>query len=190
MRHYRDLFKGQLYREFGSMTPDYRIGGAFNQNEKVLLTGGASGAVVFFSDPRSLIGVSPEDAEKLVPEGFSGPLPLKKGPGWKYIDSKGRLFSYEEGSPFAIDRGQPDSMLHRGPYYRIAENGYIYRIAAPGNPALNDSNAATISITAPDGSKTYFNEKIATDDPADGDGEGGNLGDGADGGAEGGAADG
>jgi hypothetical protein len=87
---YRDLFKGQLYREFGSMMPDYRIGGAFNQNEKVLLTTTALGAVVFFSDPRSLLGVKPEDADKLVPEGFSGRLPLKKGPGWKYIDSKGR----------------------------------------------------------------------------------------------------
>lgn len=101
------------------------------------------------------------------------------------------MISYEEGNPNARDLGQPDSMLHRGPYYKITERGYVYRIAALGNPALNDLNAATISITAPDGNKTYINETIATDDPGDGDGQGGDLGDaGGTGGAEGGAADG
>jgi hypothetical protein len=187
---YRDLFKGQLYREFGSMTPDYRIGGAFNQNEKVLLIGGASGAVVFLSDPRSLLGAKPEDVQKLIPEGFTGPDPLKKGRGWSYRDSKSRAIRYEEGNPSAPDLRQPDSLLHRGPYFRISENGYVYRIAATGNPALNDPNAATISITAPDESKTYINEQIPTDDPGDGDGEGGDLSGEAGGGAEGGAADG
>lgn len=188
---YRDLLKGQLNREFGSMTPDYRIGGAFNQNEKVLLIGGASGAVVFFSDPKSLLGAKPEDVQKLIPEGFTGPKPLNKGPGWKYNGPKGRTVIYEEGNPNAEDLGLPDSMLHRGPYYSITENGYVYRIAAPGNPALNDPDAATISITAPDKTKIFINLKIAMDDPGDGDGGGGDLGGtGGDGGAEGGAADG
>jgi hypothetical protein len=188
---YRDLFKGQLNREFGSMLPDYRIGGAFNQKEKVLLIGGASSAVVFLSDPRSLLGAKPEDVQKLIPEGFTGPEPLKKGPGWTYRGSKSVAIRYEEGNPSAPDLGHPDSLLHRGPYFKISENGYVYRIAATGNPALRDPNAATISITAPDGSKTYITEQIPTDDPSDGGGEGGNLS-GADGGggAEGGAADG
>jgi hypothetical protein len=148
------------------------------------------GSVVFFSDPKSLLGANPEDVQKLIPEGFTGPKPLHKGPGWRYNELKtGRVVAYEEGDP-TKDLGQPDSMLHQGPYYRIAENGYVYRIAAPGNPALSDPNAPTISITAPDGSKTYIKE-IATDDPGDGDGEGGDLGGtGGDGGAEGGAADG
>jgi hypothetical protein len=174
------------------MLPDYRIGGAFNQNEKVLLVGGTSGAVVFLSDPRSLLGAKPDDVQKLIPEDWTGPEPLNKGRGWKYNDLKtGRMIAYEEGDPSGDDLGQPDSMLHRGFYYRLSNNGYVYRIAGPGNPAFNGSDAATISITAPDGSKTYFNEKIATDDPADGDGEGGDLsGDGADGGAGAGAADG
>jgi hypothetical protein len=187
---YRNLFsKGQLNREFASMTPDYRIGGAFSQNEKVLLTGTGVGAVVFFSDPKSLLGAKPEDVQKLIPKGFTGPEPLRKGPGWRYNAPKGRVISYEEGNPNADDLGQPDSMLHQGPYYRIAENGYVYRIAAPGNPALNDPNTATISITAPDKSKIYLNEKLATDDPGGGDGEGGDLSDpGGGGGAEGGAA--
>jgi hypothetical protein len=188
---YRDLLKGQLYREFGAVTPDSRIGGAFNQSEKVLLTTTGLGSVVFFSDPKSLLGANPEDVQKLIPEGFTGPKTLRKGPGWRYNAPKGRMISYEEGNPNARDLGQPDSMLHRGPYYRITEDGYVYRIAAPGNPALNDPNAATFSITAPDGSKTYIYEKIAIDDPGDGDGAGGDLGGaGGDGGAEGGAADG
>lgn len=189
---YRDLFrKGQLNREFASMTPDYRIGGAFNLNEKVLLATSGVGAVVFFGDIRSLLGAKPEDVQKLIPEGFTGPRPLKKGPGWRYNELKtGRMIAYEEGDP-TKGLGQPDSMLHQGPYYRIAQDGYVYRIAAPGNPALNDPNAATISITAPDGSKTYVNEQIATDDPGDGGGEGGDLsGAGGDSGAGGGAADG
>jgi hypothetical protein len=81
--------------------------------------------------------------------------------------------------------------LHRGPYYRITEHGYVYRIAAAGNPALNDPNSPTISVTAPDKTKTYSYEKLATDNPGDGDGEGGDLGGpGGDGGAEGGGADG
>jgi hypothetical protein len=189
---YRDLFRtGQLNRELASMTPDYRIGGAFNLNEKVLLTTSGMGAVVFFGDIRSLLGARPEDVQKLIPEGFTGPRALKKGPGWRYNELKtGRMIAYEEGDP-TKDLGQPDSMLHQGPYYRIAQNGYIYRVAAPGNPALNDPNAATISVTAPDGSKTYVNEQIATDDPGDGAGEGGELGGtGGDTGAAGGAADG
>jgi hypothetical protein len=190
---YRDLFQGQLYQEFGSMTPDYRIGGAFNQNEKALLTAtsASAGAVVFFNDPRSLLGAKPEDVQKLIPEGFQGPDPLKKGAGWKYNGPKGRMIAYEEGNPNAKDLGQPDSMLHRGPYYKVTENGYVYRISAPSNPAINDPNAATISVTAPDKSKSYIYEKLATDDPGDGDGEGGDLSDaGGGGGAEGGAADG
>lgn len=186
---YRDLLsKGQLNREFASMTPDYRIGGAFNQKEKVLLTGTGVGAVVFLSDPKSLLGAKPEDVQKLIPKEFTGPELLRKGPGWKYNGPKGRMVAYEEGDPNAKDLGQPDSMLHQGPYYRITENGYVYRIAATGNPAFNDPNAATMSITAPDKSKVYIYQKIATDDPADGEGEEGDLG--GDGGAEGGAADG
>jgi hypothetical protein len=188
---YKDLFKGQLYQEFSSMRPDYRIGGAFNQNEKVLLATAGSGAVVFFNDPKSLLGANPEEVQKLIPEGFTGPKPLNKGPGWRYNELKtGRMIAYEEGDP-TKDLGQPDSLLHQGPYYRIAENGYVYRIAAPGNPALNDPDAVTISIMAPDKSKVYINVKIATDDPEDGDGGGGDLGEGVGGGgAEGGAADG
>jgi hypothetical protein len=106
-------------------------------------------------------------------------------PGWRYYDSKGRSIFYEEGDPSAPDLGQPDSLLHRGPYFRITDNGYVYRIAAPGNPALNDPNAATISITAHDGGKTYLNARIPTDDPGDeyGGEEGAGEGDGGGGAA-------
>jgi hypothetical protein len=112
---YRNLFKGQLYREFGSMTPDYRIGGAFNQNEKVLLTGGASGAVVFFGDPKSLLGAKPEDIQKLIPKGFEGPEALKKGPGWKYNGSKGRMVAFEEGDPMPKTWDSPTRCCIAGP---------------------------------------------------------------------------
>ncbi|MBV9855963.1 MAG: hypothetical protein JOY82_15840 [Streptosporangiaceae bacterium] len=186
---FRDLFKGQLYREFASMTPDFRIEGAFTQNENVLITtGGLStglGAVVFFNDPRSLLGAPPEEVEKLVPPGWTGPRPLRTGkPGWRYFDEKGRLIAYEEGDPSDSDLGRPDSLLHRGPYYKIAENRYIYRIAAFRNPTLADPNAITISIEAPDGTKVYLNQRMPTDVPGDEvNGAGGDdLGDGAGGG--------
>jgi hypothetical protein len=185
---YSYLFRsGQLYQEFASPTPDYRIGGAFNSGEKVLLSTSGLGAAVFLADPRSLLGAKPEDVQKLIPEDYTGPTPLKTGAGWKYL-AKGRLIAYEEGNPNATNLGQPDSLLHQGPYYRISENGYIYRIAAPGNPALSDPNAATISVQAPDKSKTYINEKIPTDDPADGDGDGGELDGGDPGGGDTGGA--
>lgn len=190
---YRYLFAGgQLHQEFASMMPDSRIGGTFNEGGKILLSTGGLGAAVFLADPRSLLGAKPADVEKLIPEGFSGPNPLKTGqPGWRYNDLKtGKMVAYEEGSPDGTDLGQPDSLLHQGPYYRISENGYIYRIAAPGNPTLNDPDAVTISITAPDGSKTYLNERLPTDDPGDGDGDSGDLGEGGDGGADAGAVDG
>ncbi len=187
---YSDLFKGQLAQEFRGWTPDYRIEGAFSQGQKVLLSTSGLGAVVFFNDPRSLIGANPAQVEQLVPEGWTGPRPLRSGQGWRYYDGKGRSIQYEQGDPSAPDLGQPDSLLHSGPYFKISENGYVYRIAAPGNPTLNDPDAATISITTPDGSKTYINDKMATDDPGDGDGDGGDLGDGGlgDAGAGGGAA--
>src|SRR6185437_14415234 len=100
----------------------------------------------------------------------------------------GRMIAYEEGNPSSGNLNLPDSVLHQGPYYKISENGYVYRIAAEGNPSLSDPNAATISITAPDGSKTYINEKISLDDPADGDGEGGEIDGAGDGGVGGGGA--
>ena len=182
---YTGMFHGQLKLEFSGIDPDFRINGAFNENEKVLLSTGGAGAVVFFNDPRSLLGAKPTDVEKLVPDGFTGPKRLTSGQtGWRYFDSKGRSVMYEEGDPNAPNLGQPDSMLHQGPYYKISENGYVYRISAESNPALNDPNAATISITAPDGTKTYLNEQLPTDDPGDGDGDGGDLS-----GAEGGGGD-
>lgn len=190
---YRYLFAtGQLHQEFASFTPDYRIEGAFNSGAKVLLSTSGLGAVVFFSDPRSLLSAKPEDVQKLIPEGWTGPRALKSGrPGWRFNNLKtGEMVAYEDEDPSVTDLGQPDSLLHQGPYYRISVNGYIYRIAAPGNPALSDPDAATISIQAQDGTKTYLNEKIATDDPGDGDGDGGDLGGGESGGAGAGAADG
>lgn len=171
---YRGLFIGQLYREFASISRDYRIEGAFNQDEKVLVTTAGMGAAVFFGDPRSLLGATPEEVRKLIPPDFTGPLSLKSGrPGWRYFDAKGRSIIYEESDPSA-DLGQPDSLLHQGPYYRMTENGYVYRIAAAGDPALNDSNAASISITMPDKTKTYIYENMPVDEP--GDGDGGDLG--------------
>jgi len=127
------------------------------------------GDVVFLADPRSLLGAKPEDVQKLIPEEYTGPKALNKGDGWTY-NAKGRAIRYEEGNPTGNDLGQPDSLMHRGPYYKISENGYVYRIAAEGSPALSDPNAATISITAPDGTKTYIYENLPTDDPGDGDG--------------------
>jgi hypothetical protein len=85
--------------------------------------------------------------------------------------------SVPTADPNSPGLGQPDSLLHQGPYYKISENGYVYRIAAPGNPTLDDPNAITISITAQDGTKTYFNVRIPTDDPGDSDGSEGGLGD-------------
>jgi hypothetical protein len=191
---YHDLFNhGELNREFASMTPDYRIEGTFNQGGKVLLSTAGLGAAVFLADPKSLVGAKPADVQRLVPDSYTGPKPLKNGGGWKFNEANtGKMVAYEEGNPSSSGLGQPDSLLHQGPYYKISENGYVYRIAAEGNPALNDPNAATISVTAPDGSKIYINEKIAMDDTADGDGDGGELdagGEGGDGGG-GGAADG
>lgn len=175
---YSSLFKGQLHQEFGSPTPDARIGGAFNLNEKVLISTSGLGAAVFFNDPRSLVGATPEEVMQLVPPDWTGPLPLKTGmPGWRFNGGKGRAIKYEEGDPNSPGLGQPDSLLHQGPYYKISENGYVYRIAAPGNPTLDDPNAITISITAQDGTKTYFNVRIPTDDPGDSDGSEGGLGD-------------
>jgi hypothetical protein len=189
---YKDLFHGELAREFGGMEPDFRIEGTFNQGGKVLLSSAGLGAVVFLADPKSLLGVKPEYLQRLVPDTFTGPKPLKKGGGWKYNDTKGRLISYEEGNPTGANLGLPDSVLHQGPYYKISENGYVYRIAAERNPALNDPHAATISITAPDGSKIYLYEDLPIDDTADGDGDGGELDPGGEGegGGGGGAADG
>jgi hypothetical protein len=185
---YSYLFKGQLSTEFTGMNPDVRIDGTFNEGGKILITSAPTAAVVFLADPRSLLGVSPADMQKLIPDGLTGPSALKKGGGWKYNDLKtGRMAAYEEGDPNAPNLGQPDSLLHQGPYYKISENGYVYRIAADGNPALNDPNAATISITAPDGTKTYLNEQIPTDDPGDADPGDGDLG-GGDGGGDAGAA--
>jgi hypothetical protein len=169
---YSYLFKGQLYSEFGSPMPDTRIGGAFNENEKVLISSAGLGAVIFFNDPQSLIGAKPAYVERLVPDGWTGPQPLRSGGGWRYYGRSGSVM-YEEGNPASQSLGQPDSVLHQGPYFKISENGYVYRIAAEGNPALADPNAATISIKAPDGSKTYVYEKAPTDDPGDGDGEAG-----------------
>jgi hypothetical protein len=189
---YKDLFHGELSSEFAGMEPDFRIEGTFNQGGKVLLSSAGLGAVVFLADPKSLLGAKPEDLQKLIPDSYTGPKPLKTGAGWKFNELKtGTMIAYEEGNPSGANLGQADSVLHQGPYYKISENGYVYRIAAEGNPALNDPNAATISITAPDGSKTYIYENLPIDDTADGDGEGGELdagGEGADGG--GGAPDG
>jgi len=192
---YSNLFsRGELQREFASTTPDPRIEGTFNEGGKVLLSTAGLGAAVFVADPKSLMGVKPEDLQKLVPDSFNGPNALKKGDGWKFNEPKtGRMIAYEEGNPSSGNLNLPDSVLHQGPYYKISENGYVYRIAAEGNPSLSDPNAATISITAPDGSKTYINEKISLDDPADGDGEGGEIDGAGDGGVDGGgggAADG
>jgi hypothetical protein len=185
-----DLNKGGLGREFGSFQPDYRVGGAFNQNQNVILTTAGMGAAVFFADPRSLVGASPEAVRKLIPDSWTGPRPLRTGrPGWRYYDGKGRSVMYEEGDPNAPDLGKPDSILHRGPYFRITEDGYEYRIAAPGNPAFNDSNAATISVTAPDGTKTYINETMPEDMPGDELGGGGAEGEGGDGGGGGAAGE-
>jgi hypothetical protein len=189
---YKDLFHGELSREFGGTEPDFRIEGTFNQGGKVLLSTTGLGAAVFLADPKSLVGVKPEYLEQLVPDTFTGPRPLKTGAGWRYNDPKGRLISYEEGNPSATNLGMPDSVMHQGPYYKISENGYVYRIAAEGSPAFNDPHAATISITAPDGSKTYLYEDMPIDDTADGDGDGGELDPGGEGegGGGGGAADG
>lgn len=184
---YRYLFKGQLATELGSSMPDSRIEGSFNEGQKVLLSSAGVGAVIFINDPQSLVGANPAYVEQLVPgtpgnpvnpddpnspSAWTGPKPLRSGEGWRYYGKEGSIM-YEEGNPSSPSLGQPDSVLHQGPYFKISENGYVYRIAAEGNPALTDPNAATISITAPDGSKTYFYDKVATDDPGDGDGEGG-----------------
>ncbi|MGD0555346.1 MAG: hypothetical protein ABSA93_10240 [Streptosporangiaceae bacterium] len=169
---------GQLHQEFASMTPDPRIEGTFNSGGKVLLTTGATSAAVFLTDPRSLVGQKPAYVEDLIPKGegeYEGPQALTKGDGWKYL-AKGRSISYEEGNPTATDLGQPDSLMHQGPYFKISENGYVYRIAAEGNPALGDSNAATISISRKGEPKQYDYGNQPTDDPADGDGDGGDLG--------------
>lgn len=182
----QDLNKGQLHNEFGSFQPDARIGGAFNQHQNVILTTAGMGAAVFLGDPRSLLGASPEALKRLIPDNWTGPRQLRTGkPGWRYYDNKGRSVMYEEGDLNAPDLGKPDSVMHRGPYFRITENGYEYRIAAPGNPAFNDPDAATISITAKDGSKAYINEAVPEDMPGD---ELGNDGGGA--GDEGGAGEG
>jgi uncharacterized protein YukE len=180
-----DLGKGQLYQEFGSAQPDFRIGGEFNQHHNVILSTAGMGAAAFLADPRSLVGASKATIERLVPEGWSGPNPLRKGLGVKWADGKGNTIQYEEGNPNARDLGQLDSMLHRGPYVKITQNGYEFRIALEGNPALRDSDAATISIKAPDGTTLYINETIPEDMPGDeAGGEEPGAGDGAgDGGA-------
>lgn len=185
---YAYLLKGQLATELAGTMPDSRIEGSFNEGQKVLLSSTGLGAVIFFNDPQSLIGAKPAYVEQLVPgtpgnpvnpadpnspAAWTGPKPLKSGqPGWRYNGKEGSVF-YEEGDPSKPGLGEPDSVLHQGPYFKISQNGYVYRIAAEGNPALNAPNAATISIKAPNGDKTYIYDKAPTDDPGDGDGEGG-----------------
>jgi hypothetical protein len=179
----RDLGKGQLNTEFASMTPDHRIEGSFNQHQKVILSTAGMGAAVFLGDPRSLVGASKDVIRDLVPNDWTGPRPLKTGaPGQRWYDNKGNRVMLERGDPNAPDLGQPDSMLHRGDYANIAQDGYTYRIALEGNPALSDPNAPTLSITAPDKSKTYLKITMAEDVPADETGDGGDIGDAGDGG--------
>jgi hypothetical protein len=182
-----DLNKGGLGREFGSFQPDYRVGGAFNQHQNVILTTAGMGAAVFFGDPRSLIGASKDAIRRLVPDDWSGPQPLKKGVGEKWTDGKGNSIMIEEGDPHSPDLGQPDSALHRGDFANISENGIKYRIALDGNPALSDPNAATLSIKGQGQPPQYINEKLPQDVPGDElGGDGGGEGDG--GGGDGGAA--
>lgn len=201
---YRNLFKGQLSTELAGITPDSRIEGTFNAGGKVLISSAGLGSVVFLQDPQSLTGAAPEWVRQLIPKTlknpkdpnsppeWDGPSPLKTGaPGWRYNNGKGSSVIYEEGDPNAPNLGAPDSLLHQGPYFKISVNGRVYRIAAKGNPALDDPNAATMSISQKGQPKTYSYDRVATDNPGDGDLEDPETGIEAEGGAgEGAPADG
>lgn len=193
---YSYLFaSGQLHQEFAAMNPDYRIGGSFNEGAKVLLTTGVTGSVAFFGDPRSLLGLTSDEAQALVPKGWEiGPLParlIKKGyEGWRAGDGKGNAIQFEDGYTAPPPDGAEPDVHQGGAYIKISENGTLTRVAAAGNTTLDDPNGITITIeNKSDGTDIKLREHIPTDDPGDGedgDGDDGDLGDG--GGGDAGAA--
>jgi hypothetical protein len=159
---YRDACTGQLATELGGMFPNFRIEGSFNQGAKVLLSTAPMGAIAFMGDPGSLIGKSQDVVRQLVPEGWTGPKPLKTGaPGERWFDGKGNSIMIEEGDPSAAG----GDAIHKGPYVRISQNGEITRIALDGNPALSDPNAPTMSVTGQDGTVRYVNAKSPIEVP-------------------------
>lgn len=183
----QDLKRGELGREFGAINPDYRIGGAFNEQQHVILTTSGLGAAVFLGDPRSLIGASKDAIKRIVPDDWGAPQPLRKGIGEKWTDGKGNQIMIEEGDASAPGTGQPDSAMHRGLYANISLNGSKYRIALEGNPSLGDPNAATVSVRGQGQPPQYVYDDRPSDVPGDEIGEPGTM-DGEGGGDDGGGA--
>ena len=84
-------------------------------------------------DPATLRGATPDEARRLVPEGWIE-KPLRKGDGVRFLNPKrkGESIEIEDGWP---GHGDP---LHRGPYIKVSRNGVVDRIPLQGNPTLGD----------------------------------------------------